>query len=101
MVIRMTERKLERGYTKPLQKDPNVMFYNGITNAINDGVNIALGNVKETDTDSRYIAKWNELKKWVANYEDCKKMPDNYLGRYCVAISCQDLLEKMDEIESR
>lgn len=100
-MIRMSERKLEKGHVEPLQKDPNVMFYNRISNAINDGVNIALGNIKEVDSDGRYISKWNELKKWIANYEECKKMPDDFVGRYCVAISCQDLLEKMDEIESR
>lgn len=49
---------------------------------------------------------WNELKQWIATYarnhgEEIEKYPGDPPMRYCVSISCQDLLEKMEQIENR
>lgn len=48
-----------------------------------------------------YEEKWTELKQWIINYNEERAYPDDYVGRYLVAISCEDLIDKMEEIESR
>lgn len=46
---------------------------------------------------------WGQFKKWVNYYRDEHQAMDTTLrdrpGRYCIAISCEELLNKMEEIE--
>lgn len=48
--------------------------------------------------------KWEELKDWIEKYY--KEHDPNWRNitkndRYCVAISCEDLLEKMKKLEEK
>lgn len=48
--------------------------------------------------------KWEELKKWIEKYLADHTQTNNYYNtqsRYCVAISCDDLLEKMYKLEEK
>lgn len=55
--------------------------------------------------EDKYEELWTEFRQWIVNYGKIHKPRiDEKLGtdgRYCVAISCDDLIEKMDEMESR
>lgn len=42
--------------------------------------------------------KWERLKQYLKDYKELKGYPD-WNGRYCIAISIDELLKKMDEIE--
>lgn len=48
--------------------------------------------------------KWKELKQWLVDYKIEKFGQDNYqrdaLGRYCIALSVDDIFDKMTEIEN-
>lgn len=49
-----------------------------------------------------YEELWTEFKQWIVSYEAGHITPSRFDGeRYCVAISCRDLVEKMDEMESK
>lgn len=58
-------------------------------------------------SDEEYIEKlennWEELKKWLKDYEAVKIKTDRLdkveYRRYCIAISVEDILNKMNEIE--
>lgn len=58
--------------------------------------------------------EWNELKNWIMDYNKKHSQPIDILKypgelrtpndlklRYCVAISCNDLIQKMEEIEEK
>lgn len=47
--------------------------------------------------------KWEELHKWIEEYRDSHTQPNNWseFGRYEIAISCNNLLEKMHELEEK
>ena len=52
-----------------------------------------------------YKEMWDKFRSWIDNYgkfhkPNINEKTDEY-GRYCVAISCEDLLKKMDEIEDK
>ena len=42
--------------------------------------------------------RWEKFKTWIQEYE-YKKTGGEDTGRYCVAISVKDLLEKIEELE--
>lgn len=48
--------------------------------------------------------KWKELKQWLVDYKIEKTGQNNYqrdaLGRYCIALSVDDIFDKMTEIEN-
>ena len=49
--------------------------------------------------------KWNYLKQWLKDYKDKKEKSFEKIGmqqpeRYCIAVSIDDLLSKMNEIEN-
>lgn len=48
--------------------------------------------------------KWKKLKQWLVDYKIEKSDQDNYqrdaLGRYCIALSVDDIFDKMTEIEN-
>lgn len=52
-----------------------------------------------------YRKLWNKFRQWIVDYKiekTAERMwPDNYrnLDRYCIAISTDELLEKMTEFE--
>lgn len=52
-----------------------------------------------------YEELWTEFKQWIVNYNMLHKPRIDEVpgtdGRYCVAISCDDLVEKMTEMEKR
>lgn len=52
-----------------------------------------------------YEELWTEFKQWIINYNMLHKPRIDEVpgtdGRYCVAISCDDLVEKMTEMEKR
>ena len=50
------------------------------------------------DEDAYILDKWATLKKWLKNYK-AKYYRKN--SRYCVAISVDDLIEKMEEIDKK
>lgn len=48
--------------------------------------------------------RWKEFRKYITDYkeEKCQKMGDYAeYGRYCVALSIDDILKKMEEIEGK
>ncbi len=47
--------------------------------------------------------RWDELKKYLTDYETQKKKESGEYGnsRYCIAISITDILEKMNEIDNK
>lgn len=58
--------------------------------------------------------EWNEFKQWIIDYNEKHKKQIDVLKypsdlrtsndlrrRYCVAISCDDLIQKMEEIEEK
>ena len=49
------------------------------------------------------MSNWDELKQWIEKYRKDHTQSNNWdeFGRYCVAISCDELLDKMNEIESK
>lgn len=55
--------------------------------------------------ETNYEELWTEFKQWIVNYNMLYKPRTNEVpgtdGRYCVAISCEDLVEKMNEMEKR
>lgn len=55
--------------------------------------------------ETNYEELWTEFKQWIVNYNMLYKPRINEVpgtdGRYCVAISCEDLVEKMNEMEKK
>ena len=48
--------------------------------------------------------KWDELKNWIEEYyknHNANWVDDTESDRYCVEISCEDLLEKMKKLEKK
>lgn len=47
--------------------------------------------------------KWEELKKWIKKYRADHTQTNNWneFGRYCIAISCDEILEKMYKLEEK
>lgn len=48
--------------------------------------------------------KWEALRQWIENYarnhgEEIRKYKDDPPMRYCVSISCEDLLSIMDDFD--
>ena len=50
-----------------------------------------------------YEDRWNMLKQWLVNYKIEKSNDGRYhrdvSGRYCIAISVDDIFDKMTEME--
>ena len=62
-------------------------------------------NVKRTNNtnEDKYEKRWNQLKQWLIDYK-CSKTNQNYyqrdvLGCYCIALSIDEIFDKMCEIE--
>ena len=62
-----------------------------------------LDGVARTEIENKKLKdNWDNLRRYLADYryEHSKDYPcEGADGRYCVAISCTDLLKKMNEIE--
>lgn len=56
---------------------------------------------------NNYEELWTEFKQWIIEYRDAHIQTHEIngkeveFGRYEVALSCHDLIEKMDKMESR
>ncbi len=50
-----------------------------------------------------YEEKWKELRQWLINYKIEKSSDGRYhrdvSGRYCIAISIDDILDKMNDFK--
>lgn len=57
--------------------------------------------IYSNNTSESYEEKWMELKKWVEKYKMTHTPSNNWdaYGRYCVAISCDDILQRMNELD--
>ena len=56
----------------------------------------------EGNGESNYKDCWESLREYLLVYQEehsVKGDSESVYGRYCIAISVEDLLEKMDEIE--
>lgn len=47
-----------------------------------------------------YEKSWKLLKKYITEYRDYYKVPNLSNDRYCISISCDDLLERMNRLEN-
>ena len=48
-----------------------------------------------------YVGYWESLRQYLKDYKEEKSYDYETDTRYCVALSIDDLLEKMDEIEGK
>lgn len=54
-----------------------------------------------------YEKIWNEFRQYIIDYEANRlqsaiyKSDDYFNGRYCVSLSCEDILKIMDNMESK
>ena len=74
-------------------------FKNHTLEKPNDFEKFCIQHCEDISEALKIVNNWNNLKQWLKEYRLNKTGSDKD-GRYCVAISITDLLNKMEELEN-
>lgn len=57
--------------------------------------------IDKVNIDCNIVDKWETFRQWVQQYKSDHTQTNNWdkFGRYCIAISCDEILEKMFDLD--
>ena len=78
-------------------------YKNGIEPSCNDGNTdfeyFCIDHCDSIEKALKYVDDWGKFKQWIKKYKEAKSHGQEDNSRYCIAISVDDLLAKMEELE--